>query len=551
MATWKNLDTLETFKALSEVKRVKLAEAMSGAEGAERVKKYSVPMAEGFSYNFAAKQVDDEVLNALKALAEEAQLAEKFEELYNGAVINTGENRLVLHQLTRGQLGNAVEADGVDKREFYVKQQARIAEFANKVHNGEITNAAGEKFTTVVQIGIGGSDLGPRAMYLALENWAKKNNTLKMKAQFISNVDPDDAAAVLNAVDVAHALFVLVSKSGTTLETLTNESFVKEALKKAGLDASKHMIAVTSETSPLAKSDDYLAAFFMDDYIGGRFSSTSAVGGAVLSLAFGPDVFAQFLEGAAAEDKLSANKNVMENPEMLDALIGVYERNVLGYPGTAVLPYSQALSRFPAHLQQLDMESNGKSVNRFGEPVDYPTGPVIFGEPGTNGQHSFYQLLHQGTDIVPLQFVGFRNSQIGTDIEIQGSTSQQKLCANVAAQIVAFACGKSDDNRNKNFEGGRPSSIIIGDSLTPKSLGALLAHFENKIMFQGFLWNVNSFDQEGVQLGKVLAKRVLAHETDGALKVYSDLLNIKSDCRIYSNCIYDSLLYNGAVALRN
>ena len=526
MATWKNLDTLETFKALSEVKRVKLAEAMSGAEGAERVKKYSVPMAEGFSYNFAAKQVDDEVLNALKALAEEAQLAEKFEELYNGAVINTGENRLVLHQLTRGQLGNAVEADGVDKREFYVKQQARIAEFANKVHNGEITNAAGEKFTTVVQIGLGGSDLGPRAMYLALENWAKKNNTLKMKAQFISNVDPDDAAAVLNAVDVAHALFVLVSKSGTTLETLTNESFVKEALKKAGLDASKHMIAVTSETSPLAKSDDYLAAFFMDDYIGGRFSSTSAVGGAVLSLAFGPDVFAQFLEGAAAEDKLSANKNVMENPEMLDALIGVYERNVLGYPGTAVLPYSQALSRFPAHLQQLDMESNGKSVNRFGEPVDYPTGPVIFGEPGTNGQHSFYQLLHQGTDIVPLQFVGFRNSQIGTDIEIQGSTSQQKLCANVAAQIVAFACGKSDDNRNKNFEGGRPSSIIIGDSLTPKSLGALLAHFENKIMFQGFLWNVNSFDQEGVQLGKVLAKRVLAHETDGALKVYSDLLNI-------------------------
>lgn len=526
MATWKNLDTLETFKALSEVKRVKLAEAMSGAEGAERVKKYSVPMAEGFSYNFAAKQVDDEVLNALKALAEEAQLAEKFEELYNGAVMNTGENRLVLHQLTRGQLGNEVEADGVDKREFYVKQQARIAEFANKVHNGEITNAAGEKFTTVVQIGIGGSDLGPRAMYLALENWAKKNNTLKMKAQFISNVDPDDAAAVLNAVDVAHALFVLVSKSGTTLETLTNESFVKEALKKAGLDASKHMIAVTSETSPLAKSDDYLAAFFMDDYIGGRFSSTSAVGGAVLSLAFGPDVFAQFLEGAAAEDKLSANKNVMENPEMLDALIGVYERNVLGYPGTAVLPYSQALSRFPAHLQQLDMESNGKSVNRFGEPVDYPTGPVIFGEPGTNGQHSFYQLLHQGTDIVPLQFVGFRNSQIGTDIEIQGSTSQQKLCANVAAQIVAFACGKADDNRNKNFEGGRPSSIIIGDSLTPKSLGALLAHFENKIMFQGFLWNVNSFDQEGVQLGKVLAKRVLAHETDGALKVYSDLLNI-------------------------
>ena len=526
MVTWDNLDTLASFQNLSKTGRIDLKKVMSGENGAERVKNYSIPMAEGLVYNYAAKQVDDDVLAALVKLAEEAQLSEKFEELYNGAVINTGENRLVLHQLTRGQLGKAVVADGVDKRKFYVEQQQRIADFANKVHAGEITNAAGEKFTTVVQIGIGGSDLGPRAMYLALENWAKKNNTFKMEAKFISNVDPDDAAAVLNSVDVAHSIFVLVSKSGTTLETLTNESFVKDALKKAGLDASKHMIAVTSETSPLAKSDDYLAAFFMDDYIGGRYSSTSAVGGAVLSLAFGPEVFAQFLDGAAEVDRLSANRELMKNPEMLDALIGVYERNVLGYPATAVLPYSQALSRFPAHLQQLDMESNGKSVNRFGEPVDYVTGPIIFGEPGTNGQHSFYQLLHQGTDIVPLQFIGFKNSQIGTDVVIQDSTSQQKLCANVAAQIVAFACGKEDENRNKNFEGGRPSSIIIGEELTPAALGALLAHFENKVMFQGFVWNINSFDQEGVQLGKVLAKRVLAHDTDGALKVYSELLNI-------------------------
>ena len=526
MVTWNNLDTLASFQDLAKTDRVNLAEVMSGENGAERVKNYSIPMAAGLVYNYAAKQVDDQILASLAKLAEEAQLTEKYKELYNGAVINTGEKRLVLHQLTRGQLGDAVVADGVDKRAFYVEQQQKIAEFAHKVHAGEITNAAGEKFTTVVQIGIGGSDLGPRAMYLALENWAKKNDLFKMEAKFISNVDPDDAAAVLNSIDVAHSIFVLVSKSGTTLETLTNESFVKDALKNAGLDASKHMIAVTSETSPLAKSDDYLAAFFMDDYIGGRFSSTSAVGGAVLSLAFGPEVFAQFLEGAAEEDKLAMNEDMLKNPAMLDALIGVYERNVLGYPATTVLPYSQALSRFPAHLQQLDMESNGKSVNRFGEPVNYPTGPVIFGEPGTNGQYSFYQLLHQGTDIVPLQFVGFKNSQIGTDVVIQDSTSQQKLCANVVAQIVAFACGKADENRNKNFEGGRPSSIIIGDKLDPKALGALLAHFENKIMFQGFVWNVNSFDQEGVQLGKVLAKRVLAHETDGALKAYSDLLNI-------------------------
>ena len=526
MITWNNLDTVKAYEALKGTAKVNLTKAMAGENGAARVKKYSVPMAEGMVYNYAAKQVDDDVLAALAALAEEMQLTEKFEALYNGEVINTGEKRMVLHHMTRGQLGKAVEADGGDKRAFYLNEQKKIAEFANKVHNGEITNAAGEKFTTVVQIGIGGSDLGPRAMYLALENWAKVNNTFKMEAKFISNVDPDDAAAVLAGVDVAHSIFVLVSKSGTTLETLTNESFVKDALKNAGLDASKHMIAVTSETSPLAKSADYLAAFFMDDYIGGRFSSTSGVGGAVLSLAFGPEVFAQFLDGAAAADKTATNKNIFENPALLDALIGVYERNVLGYQNTAVLPYSQALSRFPAHLQQLDMESNGKSVNRFGEPVNYVTGPVIFGEPGTNGQHSFYQLLHQGTDIIPLQFLGFKNSQMGTDVVIQGSTSQQKLCANVAAQIVAFACGKENENRNKNFEGGRPSSIIIGEQLTPASLGALLSHFENKVMYQGFVWNINSFDQEGVQLGKVLAQKVLAHDTEGALSVYSDLLNI-------------------------
>ena len=526
MVSWKNFDKLDSYGKLQAVKKVNLQEAMAGESGAERAKKYSVPMAAGLTYNFAAKAVDDAILGTLAELAEEQQLSEKFEELYNGAVINTGEKRLVLHQLTRGQLGDDVVADGVNKRDFYVSQQMKAAAFARKVHAGEIANAKGEKFTTVVQIGIGGSDLGPRAMYLALEQWARQNGAFRMEAKFISNVDPDDAAAVLKSIDVSRALFVLVSKSGTTLETLTNESFVKDALKNAGLDPSKHMVAVTSETSPLAQSSDYLAAFFMDDYIGGRYSSTSCVGGVVLSLAFGPEVFERFLNGAHEADVTAKNPDLLKNPAMLDALIGVYERNVLGWPATAVLPYSQALSRFPAHLQQLDMESNGKSVNRFGEGINYVTGPVIFGEPGTNGQHSFYQLLHQGTDIVPLQFVGFKKNQAGMDVVIQGSTSQQKLCANVAAQIMAFACGKKDDNPNKAFAGGRPSSIIVGEQLTPEALGALLAHFENKVMFQGFCWNVNSFDQEGVQLGKVLAKRVLAHDTDGALRAYSDLLDI-------------------------
>ncbi len=527
MANWKNLDTLASYKKLCGMKgEVILKDVMAGENGAARVRNYSVPMSSGLAYNYAAKQVDEKVLAAFAELAEEAELSEKFKELYNGAVINTGEKRHVLHHLSRGQLGDDVIVDGVNKRAFYAEQLEKVYKFADDVHAGRIVNEKGEKFITAVQIGIGGSDLGPRAFYHALKNWARKNNTFLMNARFVSNVDPDDAAGVLKAVDASRTIFILVSKSGTTLETLTNESLVKQALIDAGLDPSKHMIAVTSETSPLAHSSDYLAAFFMDDYIGGRYSSTSAVGGAVLSLAYGPDTYKKFLAGAAAEDKLATNTDIRKNPAMMDALIGLYERNVLGYYATTVLPYSQALFRFTAHLQQMDMESNGKSVNRYGEPVNYVTGPVIFGEPGTNGQHSFYQLLHQGSDIVPLQFIGFKNSQLNQDIVIQGTTSQQKLCANVVAQIMAFACGKSSDDLNKNFEGNRPSSIIIGDSLTPEALGALLAHFENKVMFQGFLWNLNSYDQEGVQLGKTLAKKVLTHDTDGALAEYAALFNI-------------------------
>ena len=527
MVEWKNFDELKSVKALEEVKdEVSLKEVLAGEAGAERVKKYTVPMAEGLHYNYAAKLVDDKVMAALKQLADETQVLDKFALLYNGEVVNTGENRRVLHHLCRGQLGKDVIADGENKRDFYVEQQKRSADFANDVQAGKSVKEKGEKFTTAVQIGIGGSDLGPRALYIALENWAKHTGNLKMQAKFISNVDPDDASAVLASCDLAHTLFVLVSKSGTTLETLTNEAFVMDALKKEGLDPSKHMITCTSETSPLAKSNDFIAAFFMDDYIGGRYSSSSVVGAGILSLAFGPEVYADILEGAAEEDKLARNTDLEKNPDLLDALIGVYERNIKGYEATAVLPYSQALARFPAHLQQLDMESNGKSVNRFGQPVNYVTGPIIFGEPGTNGQHSFYQLLHQGTNIVPLQFIGFRNSQLENDVVIEDSTSQKKLNANVVAQIMAFACGKEDENPNKAFAGERPCSLIYGDQLTPGTLGALLAHFENKVMFQGFVWNINSFDQEGVQLGKKLAKKVLAHNTDSALKAYADLFEI-------------------------
>jgi glucose-6-phosphate isomerase len=523
---YRNLDSTKTFSKLTAAPP---PEPLGAVLTKSRIEASELEIGAGLVYNYAAKWVDESVLGLLYELAEEQQLVEKFRALAGGAIMNTGEQRMVLHHLLRGELVGPVESGGKNLGEFYATQQSRIREFSDAVHAGRIVGSSGKRFETVVQIGIGGSDLGPRALYLALEGAVRgRGDTPPMEARFISNVDPDDAASVLAEIDVETTLFVLVSKSGTTQETLTNEALVRDAISvHPGLDAAKHMIAVTSESSPLASSDRYLDCFYIDDYIGGRYSGTSAVGGAVLSLAFGAGVFEEVLSGAHEADRHAFLDAPEGNAAMLDALIGVYERNVRGCTTTAVLPYSQALIRFPAHLQQLDMESNGKSVNRFAEPVAYATGPVILGEPGTNGQHSFYQLLHQGTDIVPLQFVGFRSPQRGVDVEFDGSTSQTKLNANLAAQIVAFAAGKDHENPNKRFSGNRPSSLIHGDALTPKALGALLAHFENKVMFQGFLWNVNSFDQEGVQLGKVLTKQVLADDdVPEALASYATILGV-------------------------
>ena len=495
---------------------------------AERVKNCSVQMAGGLFYNWAAKAADDAVLAALQGLADEQELIAKYRLLLDGEIMNTGEKRKVLHHLLRGQSGNKVVHEGRDLGDFYKNELGRFSAFADLVRSGKIVGTTGKIFKNAVQIGIGGSDLGPRAMYLSLDNWALKNGRKKLNAFFISNVDPDDPSAIVSSLDLSETLFVLVSKSGTTQETLANELFVKDKLSRANLDPGKHMLAVTSETSPLARNPAYLDSFYIDDFIGGRYSSTSAVGGVILSLAFGPDVFADFLAGAHEADKMALETDIKKNAAMLDALLGVWERNFLGFPTTAILPYSQALSRFPAHLQQLDMESNGKRVNRSGGEISYATGSVVFGEPGTNGQHSFYQLLHQGTDIVPLQFVGFEASQRDDDVEVDGSVSQTKLKANLAAQIVAFAKGKDDSDRNKYFPGGRPSSLIHGKQLNPAALGSLLAHFENKVMFQGFIWNVNSFDQEGVQLGKILTKKVLSGNSgDSALDAISGILGIK------------------------
>jgi glucose-6-phosphate isomerase len=527
MPAYQNLDAAVAYKKLLSLAPAGKSFDFAAALTADRVRAFQTPLAAGLVYNYAAKSVDAAVLDALQWLAEEQELVAKYRAVLDGEAVNTGEKRRVLHHLTRGRLGEPVIHAGRDLGAFYAGELARLSAFADKVHAGKLLGSTGKPFAAVVQIGIGGSDLGPRALYLALENWADARGGRKLQARFISNVDPDDAAQVLAGVDLATTLFVLVSKSGVTQETLANELFVKAALLKAGCDPSKQMVAVTSETSPLAGNPAYLDSFYIDDFIGGRYSSTSAVGGVVLSLAFGPAAFAELLAGAHEADKAALETDVRKNASLLDALIGLWERNILGYPSTAVLPYSQALSRFPAHLQQLDMESNGKRVNRDGRPVAYATGPAVFGEPGTNGQHSFFQLLHQGTDVVPLQFVGFADSQRGEDVEVDGSTSQTKLKANLTAQIVAFAKGKASADGNKHFPGGRPSSLIYGRSLTPAALGALLAHFENKVMFQGFAWNLNSFDQEGVQLGKVLTKQVLAKNSgDGALEAYASLLGV-------------------------
>ena len=520
---WKNLDEYAAFKKLCTDKKVSVKCVLTP----ERIKKYTVPCACGFIFCAAAKSIDESIVVHFQELADEASVIQKYLALLSGEMVNTGEKRMVLHHLTRGQLAADVYEGSVNKRHFYESECEKIKNFATAVHDGKITNEAGEKFTDVVQIGIGGSDLGPRACYLALKAWAVKNKCSKLDAHFISNVEPDDAFSVLNELGerIKTTLFILVSKSGTTQETLANEALVKQYLAKANVNAASHFVAVTSETSPLAKNDDYRQVFFMDDHIGGRYSSTSVSGGVILSLSFGYDTFAAFLNGAHQGDKEALNKNVLENPALFNALIGVYETTVLGLPMTAILPYSQALSRFPAHLQQLDMESNGKSVNRFGERISYKTGPIIFGEIGTNGQHSFFQSLHQGTHLVPLQFIGFAQSQANFDFVLDGSTSQTKLNANLLAQIIAFAVGKSDADLNKNFEGERPSSLLFcKEDLSPKALGYLLSHFENKVMFQGFLWNLNSFDQEGVQLGKVLTKGILKGNVSDETKAFMDII---------------------------
>ena len=473
----------------------------------ERLKRYTASGC-GFELLFATQRVDDLVLDELQNLADEASLVNQFMAMKAGESLNRiegwdSENRQVQHTACRDVFGSCSPESSAVKQARV--QLECLRSFLGDIESGVIVNGQGEKFTTIIQVGIGGSDLGPRALYLALKRYRLPGRS----AEFIANVDPDDTAEVLAGLDLSRTLINVVSKSGTTLETLTNELLVRAALEKAGLEPKRHLISVTGAGSPMDDSARYLASFHMYDYIGGRYSVTSMVGAVTLGFALGYDAFEDILKGAHDMDIAAEQDDIRKNLPLLTAMLGIWNHNFLGCETLAILPYSQALSRFPAHLQQCDMESNGKSVNRRGEPVQWQTGPVVWGEPGTNGQHAFYQLLHQGTTVVPAEFIGFRQSQYNQDIQVQGTSSQQKLVANMLAQSLALAKGSYHQNPNKRFAGNRPNSVLIGERLNPYLMGSLLALYENRIVFQGFCWNVNSFDQEGVQLGKVLADRLL------------------------------------------
>jgi len=470
----------------------------------------------GLDILYAAQRVTPEVLVALTDLARETNVIERFRDLLRGAISNRiegypSENRRVLHFANRHLFDDLPDRADVRMPQDAVddsrREMVRLAKFLEGVEQGTVTNAKGEPFNELINLGVGGSALGPRAIYLALQPWRYRDR----RVHFVSNLDPDDAAATLRQAHLPRTLVTVVSKSGSTQETRTNEALLRDAYRRAGLDPNVHFTCVTAVGSPLDKEPSYREKFHMFDYVGGRYSPTSVVGGVSLGFGLGFSAFEDLLRGAREMDLASLDLDLGANLPLLMALLGIWNRNFLGADTLAVIPYSQALSRFVAHLQQLDMESNGKSITTAGVPVAWGTGPVVWGEPGTNGQHAFFQLIHQGPGLIPCEFIGFRESQYEEDEVIDGSTNQQKLLANLFGQVLALAVGKPDTNPNKRFAGNRPTLTILGDRLTPRMMGRLLAMYENKVAYQGLVWGINSFDQEGVELGKRLTLRVLPH----------------------------------------
>lgn len=464
---------------------------------ADRIQLYQIQTSL-LTFSYAASWVTEAVLDALQTLSEEQQVLARYARLLAGEPMNSTENRAVLHHHTRMEVSN-----------FYRQEQHRVDQWADQVRTGAVVGCRGHQFNTVVQIGIGGSHLGPQCMYEALKGAC----TPQMEAHFISNIDPDKACAVLEKIDFLSTLFILVSKSGTTSETALNLKTVLHWGKSLGLsdeDLRQHLVVVTAKGSFLDQPEQYLQVFYLDEAIGGRFSVTSVVGGVLLSLIYGQDVFARFLKGAYAMDKNAQEANIRQNISLLSALIGVWERNVLQFPATALIPYAEALRYLPAHIQQLDCESNGKRVSLQNQNLSYQTGPIVWGGVGSDCQHAFFQKIHQGTESIPVQFLGFKMPQSRLLSKGVCRSGQDALNAHLFGQIVALAMGKDSVLPHKLFPGNRPSTLLWANQLTPEVLGAILAYFENRVMFQGFLWNINSFDQEGVELGKQLASQIVS-----------------------------------------
>ncbi|WP_017462069.1 glucose-6-phosphate isomerase [Dyella ginsengisoli] len=477
----------------------------------------------GLYMDFSKQRVDDETLHLLRALAEACDLAGRTRAMFEGGKINTTEGRAVLHTALRAPAHASVEVDGENVIPGVHAVLERMAAFADRVRSGTWLGHTGKPIRNVVNIGIGGSDLGPVMAYEALRHYSRRDMTFR----FVSNVDGIDFVEATHDLDPAETLFIVCSKTFTTLETLANAQAARRwSLAALEDDAAiaRHFVAVSTNEKEVAKFGiDTANMFGFWDWVGGRYSMDSAIGLSTM-LAIGPDGFRQLLAGFHAMDEHFRSAPLERNLPALMGLIGIWNTDFLGAETVAVLPYEQYLKRFPAYLQQLTMESNGKGVTLDGRRVDYATGAIYWGEPGTNGQHSFYQLIHQGTRLIPCDFIGFGQPLSPLPLP-DGSDQHDLLMANLIAQGEALAFGKTADEvraegvaedlvPHKTFPGNRPSTTLLAERLTPHVLGALVALYEHATFVQGVVWGIDSFDQWGVELGKVLARRTAAELTD-------------------------------------
>jgi glucose-6-phosphate isomerase len=468
--------------------------------------------AAGVYLDFSKNLCTDETLRLLVALAEQARVPARTAAMFRGDKINSTEGRAVLHVALRTPKGRSIVVDGVDVVPEVHRVLEQMARFAQSVREGAFRGHTGKRLTSVVNIGIGGSDLGPVMAYEALRHHSQRD----LRLRFVSNIDGSDISEALHDLDPEQTLFIVCSKTFTTLETLTNaESARAWLLAKLGSKEAvkRHFVAVSTNAAEVSKFGiDTANMFGFWDWVGGRYSFESAIG-LSLMIAIGEAGFRDLLAGFHEMDEHFRTAPLARNLPVLLGLLGVWYNNFFGAESHAVLPYDQYLARFPAYLQQLDMESNGKAVDLEGRQVDYQTGPVIWGQPGTNGQHAFYQLIHQGTKLVPADFIGFSRT-----LNPLGA-HHDHLMSNFFAQTEALAFGKTADEvrsegarpdlvPHRTFSGNRPTNTLLLDELTPAALGRLVALYEHKVFVQGTIWGINSFDQWGVELGKVLAKRV-------------------------------------------